>query len=139
MSDFVPIFGCPGYGISPLGQVRSESSGLILSHDKRGRIKLRSGKKYSSFFVGELLARVDCPGQATIPAQDSRAVELENRIAELEERLSLARRANGHLLALVANLRKEIANPGTSKGKKTKPIRLDDDLNLHSLNFDELP
>lgn len=137
MSGFVSIPDYPEYSISPQGQVRSERSGLILSHDSRGRVKLRAGKKYPSFFVGELLAMAGCfapaPMEAALPAEDPRADELERR-------LGLARRVNGHLLALVAQLRKEIAALESGKRKKAKlPSGLAEDPFLQPLNFDELP
>ncbi len=134
MSDFIPIPDYPGYSISPQGQVRSERSGLILSHDARGRVKLRAGKKYPAFFVGELLAMAGClvsaPAPVAAPAHDE-------RVAKLEKSLDLARRANGHLLALVAQLRAEIAAPAKAKGKKAKRCVTDDDSVLQSLNFDD--
>ena len=145
MSDFTPIPDYPEYSISPLGQVRSERSGLILSHDARGRVKIRAGKKYPSFFVGELLAMAGClsssPALEHAPAPlEAQAPVEDPRTDELERRLGLARRVNAHLLALVAQLRKEIVTLESGKRKKAKlPSDLDEDPFLQPLNFDELP
>ena len=138
MSDFVRIPEHPEYSISPLGQVRSERSGLVLSHDVRGRVRLRSGKRQVFCFVGDLMAMAGMfaaptPAEVPAPAQDAQS-------AELERRLGLARRVNGHLLALVAQLRAEITSLAKAKGKKAKLCVSDDDPLLQPLNFDdELP
>lgn len=107
MSGYLPIPAHPAYSISALGQVRSERSGLILSHDMRGRVKIRSGKKYPSFFVGELLAMAGLmkkpngtageparqAGEMTANTDAERAEQAEKAAAEAERRALQAERA----------------------------------------------
>ncbi len=136
MSDFARIPEHPDYSVSPQGVVRSERSGLILSHDVRGRVRLRVGKRQVFCFVGDLMAMAGMfatPLQEAVPAE---ALEDPEK-AETERRLGLARRVNGHLLALIRQLRKEIAALEKTRGKKAKPHVADDDPLLQPINFDD--
>lgn len=122
MDAFTQLPECPGYSVSARGRVRSERSGLILSHDARGRVRLRLGGRYPSYYVGELLAMAGLmsggeSGEGTVkakgaPAGDGACEAPEAAPGcgdETARRLALARRANGHLLALVEGLRRRIA------------------------------
>ena len=133
MSDFLRIPEHPDYSVSPQGVVRSERSGLVLSHDVRGRVRLRMGKRQVFCFVGDLMAMAGmfvAPAPMEGPADDPAKTELERR-------LGLARRVNGHLLALIRQLRAEVAALAKHKGKKAKPHVADDDPLLQPLNFDD--
>lgn len=106
MHDFIRIPDYPNYLINQLGEVRSERSGIILSHDDRGRVNLLDDGKSSRgkrFYIGELLAMVKAPAPQKAEAPDSKTA-----LAGLEKKLGLARRANAHLLKLVKKQEQEI-------------------------------
>lgn len=116
MNDFIPIPGHPDYSINPQGRVRSERSGLLLSHDGQGRVRLREGRKRPAFFVGELLALAGLTEKkkAAVLRASPPKRESSGEAKTLAASLDKARRVNGHLLALVEKLRGQLADQGTA-------------------------
>lgn len=128
MSAFIIIHGHPDYKIDPLGRVESRKSGLVLKHDKHGRVLIRQRVgRPRYFYVGELLVLAGLiagEGAKKRPAdadaslktalhttQDTRAEAKGAR-----ESLAKARRINGHLIALVAKLRGRVAELESAGG-----------------------
>lgn len=124
MSDFSAIAGHPGYSISLRGEVLSDRSGKLLDVDKRGRVKLYVAGKYKMFFLAELFRLSGhMPG-------DTKAEK-----AELENRLRWARKVNGHLLALIEDLRK--ARPARPAPGKSRAVRMEEKF-LEPLDFETM-
>lgn len=105
--EFLPIPQHPAYSVSRLGQVRSERSGILLSHDRQGRVTLRTGEKTLRFYVGELLEQAR-PAPVVLAAPAMSEEKLPEGVEELKERLRLARKANGHLIALVERFKSRL-------------------------------
>ena len=96
--DFFDIPAYPGYQISPRGEVRSPR-GFILSVASRGQVRIKVKGKIRLEYIGDLLAQAI----QLRPHQDAgqTADDMPADYSELKERIRLARKLNGHLLALV--------------------------------------
>ncbi len=84
---FIPVPVYPGYSVNGKGQVQSPS-GSVLAVDRQGRVQVRVDGKTRRCFVGEMMTL----------AGVSREMAME--VTTLYFQLGLARRLNGHLLAL---------------------------------------
>lgn len=123
MDSFVVIPEHPDYSISSRGEVRSKH-GNILSVNSRGQVSLRVDNKSRLFFLGDLLAMSGVLSSGEYPEK-----------AELENRLRWARKVNGHLLALIEDLRK--ARPARPAPGKSRAARMEEKF-LEPLDFETM-